>query len=366
MITAIKDLYEVDNPERESKQFFNDGMKQWMIDVKKNGSEPLRDTSYATMEAEVNLYVKPYFEGLLIKDVDDKPCRKMMNSLLTKGYSRTVISHAYIHTNEYFEYLIMRDVISKNWMKFVGMSKRDTIEEHRENAGKKSKKRHYLSTEEIQKFRNAAYNGYEAPQASKKKGDGTAGKHTVKKEFYQPEAYDLLLMTGLRVGELVALTYKEWDEQNETLNIKKGRVSYIDREGDKNKYVTSETLPKSKASKAVLNLSEEANDILKIMKSKEPDGYNGYIVHDKKHNPITVNSFQGRFKRVANAAGLKRVSPHDFRHTYTSILTEKTGGNFLYVSKKLRHKNPETTLNIYADLRKETEEEIDKKVKILP
>ena len=39
MITAIQDLYEVDNPDRESKQFFNDGIKQWMIDVKKTAQD---------------------------------------------------------------------------------------------------------------------------------------------------------------------------------------------------------------------------------------------------------------------------------------------------------------------------------------
>ena len=120
-----------------------------------------------------------------------------------------------------------------------------------------------------------------------------------------------------------------------------------------------------------MKLTDRANELLKILKEKEPEGYNGYVVHNKKYEPITVRSFEGRLERVLKQLDLVddngekiRISPHDFRHTFASVLWEKTDGDLIYIKEKLRHKDATTTANIYTDLRKKQEEKIDKTIVI--
>lgn len=355
MLDEILEATEEYNPARK---YFNDELDQYIIDVKKHGENPLKPTSYANCEMIVNAYIKPYFQGLTVKEVDDRPCRKMINALVEAGYSKSIIDKAYMYTNEFLEYLSLKDIIPKNWMKLVDKPRPDKIENKREELKKKQKKRHYLKNDEIRKIRKVLYSGYDTTQKTKKEG-GTATHHW---SVAQPEAFDLLLMTGVRVGELLALRYTDWDPEKQTLNINKGRVTYIIRENNQPKTITTETAPKNKASKSEIELLPGVNELLMRMKAKEPEGYEGYIVHDKNYNPLVVRSFQDRFKRVVEAAGLKGVTPHDFRHTFASIMSEQSGNNVLFMQKKLRHKDPTTTLNIYADLRPEAEEDITQNI----
>ncbi len=127
--------------------------------------------------------------------------------------------------------------------------------------------------------------------------------------------------------------------------------------------------PKNPTSKTKLKLTDKANELLRILKQKEPEGYNGYIVHNKNFEPITVRAFEARLERVLKQLNLVddegneiRISPHDFRHTFASVLWEKTNGDLICIKEKLRHKDATTTANIYTDLRKKQEEETDKMI----
>ncbi len=360
ILDSIKDAAEIYNP---LNQLFNDALRQYLKEVKKCGSNPVRASTYANIEITVDRYIAPYFEGLYVREVNDSHCRKMLNDLLNAGYSKSVIDKAYLYLHEFLNHLAWHGVC-KNWLDIVPRPKPETIANKREELGKKGKARHYLNDSEIKQIRAVLYAGYDIPQVSK-----TGKKYNIHKSFSQPEVFDLLLTTGLRVGELLALKYSDWNQDEKTLNISKDRVTYIDRSGDENVIVTEDTRPKTPTSRTTLSLSDEANSLIASMRDKEPEKnkYCGYIVHtkDDKRNPLTVRAFQHRFERIIEAAGLDNISPHDLRHTYASILHEKTNNDIHLISKKLRHKDPTTTANIYVDLREDKEREFDENIKIL-
>lgn len=360
MLDAITELFSYQSPEQRSNLFFNDEFLKFLKEFKQRGTKPNRPSTYANVEFVASHYITPYFENLLIKDVNISACNKMISSLLMQGYSKSIIDKAYMYTNEFLEYLVYDDVIAKNPLKKVPKPTPENIETARKAAGKKEKGRHYLNNDEIEKIRDVIYNGYYVKQKSK------AGKEfSQKRTFSQPEVYDLLLNTGLRTGELLALKFEYWDQKSKTLDIRFSQTTYIERdENGTGKIKTTETNPKNTTSKTVLKLTDKANEILCDLLKKEPDGYTGYIVHDKDHNPIKLRAFEGRLERIIKAAGIEDVTPHDFRHTFASVLYEQSGGNIQYIKTKMRHKDATTTENIYIDLRKEKEEELDSQIAI--
>jgi site-specific recombinase XerD len=62
------------------------------------------------------------------------------------------------------------------------------------------------------------------------------------------------------------------------------------------------------------------------------------------------------FNPALKAAGLSKISFHDLRHTYASLLTEQ-GENIKYIQSQLNHSSPRVTLNIYAHLMKPVNQE---------
>lgn len=361
MLDAIKELFAFDDPVNRSKNRFNDELMRFIIEFKKNGAKPNRASTYANVEFTVKKYIMPYFEGMLIKDVNISACNNMISSLLRQGYSKSIIDKAYLYTNEFLEYLVYDDVINKNPLKKVPKPSPENIENARKAAGKKNKKeRHYLNNNEISRIREVIYNGYQVKQKAK-----NGKEYYQTRTFSQPEIYDFLLNTGLRTGELLALKYSMWDPDNKTLDISLARVSYIQRdENGKGKLITEETAPKNSASKTKLKLTDAANDILKKLLLNEPDGYDGYIVHNKNFEPLNVRAFEDRLERIIKAAGLNNITPHDFRHTFASALWEQSDGNIQYIKTKMRHKDATTTANIYIDLRQDKENELDSKINI--
>ena len=55
------------------------------------------------------------------------------------------------------------------------------------------------------------------------------------------------------------------------------------------------------------------------------------------------------FVRACDAAGLKRMTIHDLRHTAASLMV-KSGANVKAIQRQLGHTSAAMTLDVYADL----------------
>jgi integrase len=63
--------------------------------------------------------------------------------------------------------------------------------------------------------------------------------------------------------------------------------------------------------------------------------------------PITPEAVQQAFSKVLRAAGIRRIRPHDLRHTYATLAIQ-AGVPLLTVSRQLGHASISTTVGIYA------------------
>lgn len=161
--------------------------------------------------------------------------------------------------------------------------------------------------------------------------------------------------TGLRQGELIALTWGDiYPARNEisvtkSLSISKNRSS---DEGNNYKRVVKS--PKTRSSIRVVPISNSLNRDLLAFKShlEEANFLTG------KDDPVFPSTFGGhlhpsnishRLNEITSEAGLPKLSFHKLRHTFTTRLIEN-GINIKVVQNVLGHSSSAITLDIYSHM----------------
>lgn len=160
-----------------------------------------------------------------------------------------------------------------------------------------------------------------------------------------------MLNTGIRAGEAVALQYKHINFENQTAQITRNFTRSKDRDIDGNFLGTSsvnEGDPKTRKSKQSIVLGKKAIQILRELQKDEPEGYTGYIAHDKNQNPISPKALQKRYYAFLRFADVEKRGLHALRHTYASQLYKLTQGETALVSSQLRHSSPSFTADTYV------------------
>ena len=111
-----------------------------------------------------------------------------------------------------------------------------------------------------------------------------------------------------------------------------------------------EGTPKTKGSRAVIPINEDAVEILKDMLRDEPDGYQGYIASENG-KAIGESALRKRFENLLRQAGVEHCGMHSLRHTFASKLYEATNGDSKLVSELVRHSSVAFTEEIYVHLK---------------
>jgi len=150
------------------------------------------------------------------------------------------------------------------------------------------------------------------------------------------EAISLALDTGLRRGELLGLTWDDFDSENKRLFI---RNNVVDISGKKT--ILS---PKTPDGIRTIHLMTETVKILSDMKKVSSSNY---VFCQRDGQPMSPRHFSKLYKRVCDKAGIKNTRLHTLRHTNaTESLAAKM--DYKALSTQLGHKDIRTTLNIYV------------------
>ncbi len=205
---------------------------------------------------------------------------------------------------------------------------------------------HYFTDEEIQKIKDVIANGYRLPVRSR-------SGNMVMSALYHPkqgEYFLFMMYAGVRCGEAISLKYSDVDFDECTINVCRNAVNTKKRDkdgkatGERNRKIGS---PKTKSSKQLMNVSPYAIEILKSMLVKEPVGYDGYIVHNGNHKPISSKTLWQRLNKLLRGAGLEGCGVHSLRHTCATLLYAESGGDAKFVCQQLRQTDPGFTARTY-------------------
>lgn len=150
----------------------------------------------------------------------------------------------------------------------------------------------------------------------------------------------LCLYTGIRLGELLALTWDDIDFENKSLCIKK--TAYKCKSNGQNKMIID--TPKTKKSNRVIPLCDK---LLNLLKLSEQYANSKYIISTKNGKIIETRAYQRTFESILKKCGIKHYNFHCLRHTFATRAIE-LGMNPKTLSEILGHTNVGITLNRYA------------------
>ena len=162
--------------------------------------------------------------------------------------------------------------------------------------------------------------------------------------------FETLYYMGCRKGELRGLTWDKIDFNNKKLNI---NIQVPSKYGSKDyKFTTLKT----KSSKRTLPIPDILLTHLKKLfeEVKQYKNFNikWFVFGSKEYGndfPIASKDIDERNNYLSSRAEIKRIRPHDFRHSCASLLINN-GANVTAVAKYLGHTKIEETLNTYSHL----------------
>lgn len=271
----------------------------------------LKPTTYRNKEYIISLKVLPFFKDLPLASITPATIRKWQNQLLSTTYAREKSQLHYTQTylktinnqvSAIFNFAVKYYHLPQNPARLCG------------SIGKKRSDRiNFWTLDEFRAFITV-----------------------YKDDILYYTIFMILFWTGMREGELLALTAADFNFNTNTISITK---SYSRLNGQ-------DLIQKPKTSKSIRTITIPPF-LCSIVQTYMNSIY-GLHKHDRLF-PITKHSILRYLHNGSQKAGVKKIRVHDLRHSHASFLVDQ-GFSPLVIKERLGHENIETTLNTYSHL----------------
>lgn len=162
-------------------------------------------------------------------------------------------------------------------------------------------------------------------------------------------AFEILFYTGIRCGELFALTRQDFNTDDDTLIINKNYAKIKGKE-----YILPPKTPKSNRIVTVPSkIAKHLQEYIDTLYQPQPK--------ERLFPTLNKPNLAKMIAKTAKKAGIKKIRVHDFRHSHASLLIE-LGFSPLLISERLGHEKIETTLQIYSHLYPKKAETVAQKI----
>lgn len=296
---------------------YEDVYKQWFD----NHSKTIKPSTKKIIESKFKKHILPRFGKVKIKDISKLYCQKVINEI---AENITSVNDYKIQANQVFKYAMKMDIISRNPMEHVTIPKReqeliaDTYD---------TEERNYWNKDEIKQFLTIVRN------------ELTPRDHLL---------FHLLIYTGARKGEVLALTWDDIDFKGGTLRF--GKTLFF----NSGKYYLQQ--PKTKHSKRLISLDTNSLSILKKWRTRLKEANlaspnklddNNLVFTRDDGLPLRLAYPNDKLKALIEKHNLQKINIHGLRHTHASLLFE-AGASIKEVQERLGHSDIQMTMNIYT------------------
>lgn len=260
----------------------------------------LKPTTLATKDAVITGKVLPTFGTLPMNAITPRLIRHWQTKLLSQGYSETYLKTIDMHLSSVFKYA----------NKYYDLENPCAKAEHIGSGNARSL--NFWTLDEYRAFIGTCRENAEAFTA-----------------------FELLYWTGIRVGELLALTPQDIEPKKKLLKITK---TYT-RQGGRD-LISPPKTPDSVRSVAMPDfLFSEVTGYIDTKGIRK----NGRLI------PYTTDFLKYHLKTGCQKSGVKKIRIHDIRHSHVSLLIDQ-GFSAASIAGRVGHRHVSTTVNVYAHL----------------
>jgi integrase len=295
------------------------------LQVKKHD---LKESSFDRMKRNIEYYIIPNLGNVNLKRLDIKRLQGFKELLAARDISITTKRNIYSYFRTLLNYAVKVEYLPRNPLDKIGNFKDVQIIK---------KEMDYYTPDDFRAFMQAAEEFAEKEE-----------KNGCYHEWHYCVFFSLAFFTGLRKGEIHAL---QWSD------IKDGYLSVTRSITQKLKGEDRITPPKNKSSVRVIQLPLPLLDILErhYNRCKELGAFSdsSYVCGITK--PLRDSTIQKRNVKYSQAAGLKTIRIHDFRHSHASVLANE-GINIQEIARRLGHSKIEVTWQTYSHMYPREEE----------
>ncbi|UUY69356.1 tyrosine-type recombinase/integrase [Staphylococcus warneri] len=301
------------------KQVAEDWIKQYSNEVKISSVRAREKAIYHAVERFNTYPIQSIKKHDYQRFVDD------MSALYSKNYVDSIVAS----TNMIFKYAYEMKLIKVLPNEGIKRPKKKVSVEELENS-KIHKK--FLEKDELFEFLQVAKN-----------------QHAPLNSF---EIFTTLAYTGCRAGEILALKWSDIDFDNNTISITK---TYYNPNNNKKKYQI--LTPKTESSIGKISVDPNVIKMLRDYKINIQDQWknelyndNDFVFTDNNGYPLVIKKLSMWIQTIMSRTNIhKNISTHSFRYTHCALLIE-AGVHIKEIQERLRHKDINTTMNIYAKI----------------
>lgn len=297
--------------QESSDMTFYDVYTLW-IEQQKNITK--KSTQYF-VQCKFKKQILPFFRNIKIQKITRKMCQDFVNQIEIKSKNEIKM-----YVNQVFKFALKQDILKKNPMEFVIVPKLESEFIHQ-------------VTEEQKNFMD--------------KNQVTEFLSILRDNCMQKECtlFHLLLYTGARKGEVLALQWKDIDFTAKTIKFEK--TLYFE-----NKQHILQTT-KTTGSNRIINIDDGTVELLIEWKEQSLDVLNeeSFVFKKNDGTPLRLAYPNEVLNGIIKKFSLEKITVHGLRHTHASLLFE-AGASIKEVQARLGHSDVNITLNIYTHVTK--------------
>ena len=296
---------------------FNTFIDIYLSDVKPQ----IKASTYATKETIIDTHIRPYFKDLSLSQITSVDVLQWQNEMLSRrdengnAYKETYLRTIQNQLNAIFNHAV----------KYYDLEKSPCLA-NKKIGKSKAKEMKFWTQDEYEAF-----------------------SEVMKDKPVSYYAFQLLYWTGIRCGELLALTKEDFDLEKKVLRINK---TYQVVKGQA--MVTS---PKTEKSNRVIDLPN-------FLCEEMEDYFSSLYKVDKKARvfPVTKSYMNHEMDRGCKLSGVKKIRVHDLRHSSCALLIN-LGYSPIQIGERLGHESVTITerySHLYPSVQKEMAGSLDR------
>lgn len=290
----------------------NKKVGDWMDEWVENYLPKIEETTRVGYRTKIRCYIKPALGDIFIKSLRTEHIQRMVNDMINRGLSPKNIRDTFNNINAAMKKAVKLKLIPYNPCEAVELPR-------------------------LKKYRAKVYTA-EMIQNLLDIATGT--------DMYLPVF--LLVMVGLRRGELLALRWDDIDFKNNILKVRYNMVN-----GEKGCVIKA---PKSESGIRDIYLGDDVMTVLKQARLQYMNdvfsygsGFQnlGFVIRQEDGSPYKPDSMTQKWRRFLEEHDLPKIRLHDLRHSNATALIS-AGVNPRVVQQRLGHSDVNITLNTYT------------------